>query len=261
MSAFRDPAFETVTLSYGRENNTHYGPKTNIRKRTVYRLQRNRDDAGGRTFPKYEIRVLRKYVNHVPDEYMTEYERVVQETEEHCRTHSIYMLGPEKAGFLWKLVVQTRPQFVVECGTAIGYSGLHIARALSENGTGKLVTIEIDKDRSIQAESAFKKAGLGHLIETLVGEAAILLRAVERDVDFLFLDNEYGNYYRCFRAIEGRLSDGAVIVADNVLVGAYAMKDYLSLVRDRYESKTHYFETSLPWVSRDAMEVSVHRTQ
>jgi predicted O-methyltransferase YrrM len=191
---------------------------------------------------------------------MTAYERTVQETEERCRMHSIYMLGPEKAGFLRDLVVQTRPQFVVECGTAIGYSGLHIAGALSENGTGKLVTIEIDQDRSMQAKSTFGKAGLGHIVETLVGDAAVQLRTIEREVDFLFLDNEYGNYYRCFRAIEGRLSDGAVIVADNVLIGAYAMEDYLSLVRDRYESKTHYFETNLPWVSRDAMEVTVYRS-
>ena len=39
---------------------------------------------------------------------------------------------------------------VVECGTAIGYSGLWIARELKAAGRGKLITIEIDEDRSGQ---------------------------------------------------------------------------------------------------------------
>ena len=190
---------------------------------------------------------------------MTPYERVVQETEERCRRQSIYMIGPEKACFLHDLVIASRPVCVVECGTAIGYSGLHIAGALGENGHGKLVTIEIDPDLCRQAIKNFNEAGLGHLVETHVGDATLLLNTIDNEVDFLFLDNGYNNYYHCFRSIESRLTDGAFIVADNALIGAYAMENYLSLVRGKYESKTHYFDTSLPWASRDSIEVSVYR--
>ena len=76
---------------------------------------------------------------------------------------------------------------------------------------------------------------------------------------FLLLDNNYSNYFPCFRAIESRLTDGATVVADNVGIGAAGMADYLNHVRSHYESRTHWFETDLPWVKRDAMEVTIYR--
>ena len=70
----------------------------------------------------------------------------------------------------------------------------------------------------------------------------------------------YGNYYQCFQAIAPRLTDGAVIVADNVGIYASGMDDYLSYVRARYRSHTKWFELDLPWASRDAMEVTIFTT-
>ena len=57
------------------------------------------------------------------------------------------------------LVRQRRPKRVVECGTAIGYSGLWIARELKALGEGKLITIEIDPNRVHEAEENFRRAG------------------------------------------------------------------------------------------------------
>ena len=48
----------------------------------------------------------------------------------------------------------------MECGTAIGYSGLWIARELKALGHGKLITLEIDAARSKQARENFRRAGL-----------------------------------------------------------------------------------------------------
>ena len=78
---------------------------------------------------------------------MVNFERVLGEVEKSCRDRSVYMLGPEKADFISALVKQKNPSLAVECGTAIGYSGLWIARALKENGQGKLITLEIDSAR------------------------------------------------------------------------------------------------------------------
>ncbi len=181
------------------------------------------------------------------------------DVEESCRERFIYMLGPGKARFLNGLVRERAPRFVVECGTAIGYSGLWIAAALRETGEGRLVTIEIDNGRAREAQKNFARAGLAEWVDPHSGDAAKVLEKLEIPVDFLFLDNDYGNYYRCFRAIESRLKNGATLVADNVGVGEYGMTDYLRLVRDGHESRTHWFETDLPWLGRDAMEVSRYR--
>ena len=61
----------------------------------------------------------------------------------------------------------------------------------------------------------------------------------------------------CFRAIEKQLAPGAVVVADNVGMGAAGMKDYLDHVRAKYPSKTEWFDIDLPWGKRDAMEITI----
>ena len=170
------------------------------------------------------------------------------------------MLGPEKARFLRSLVLCAKPRCVVECGTAIGYSGLHIADALRKTGQGRLITVEIDHDRVMEAEKNFLRAGLHNLIDVRTGDAAVVLKEVHETVDFLFLDNSFSNYYTCFLYIMDRLEHGATIVADNVGVGAWGMADYLDYVRSHFESKTHWFDLDLPWASRDAMEVTIYTT-
>ena len=190
---------------------------------------------------------------------MTVFDQVLQEVDERCREQHIPMLGSEKAEFLADLVQKAVPALIVECGTAIGYSGLWLTAALKLAGKGKVITVEIDTGRAHEAQENFRRANVADLIDSRIGDAAVVLRTIHAPVDFLLLDNNYSNYFPCFQAIEPQLTDGATIVADNVGIGAAGMADYLDHVRSHYESQTHWFETDLPWVKRDAMEVSIYR--
>ena len=190
---------------------------------------------------------------------MTVFDQVLQEVDERCREQHIPMLGSEKAEFLADLVQKAAPALIVECGTAIGYSGLWLTAALKLAGKGKVITVEIDTGRAHEAQENFRRANVADLIDSRIGDAAVVLRTIHAPVDFLLLDNNYSNYSPCFQAIEPQLTDGATIVADNVGIGAAGMADYLDHVRSHYESQTHWFETDLPWVKRDAMEVSIYR--
>jgi predicted O-methyltransferase YrrM len=194
-------------------------------------------------------------------------EQVVSEVEEQCRNRSVYMLGPRKARFLHSRIVEHKPGTVLECGTAIGYSGLHIAAGLERNGSGKLITIENDPVRANEAEENFRRAGVTNLVRVLRGDGAEVIRtSVAPDlsargelVDFLFLDNGFDNYFSCFQAARPVLADGAVLAADNAGIGAASMSDYLEHVRSRYQSTLHWFDTDLPWSQRDAIEVTIFR--
>ena len=152
---------------------------------------------------------------------------------------------------------EQKPKIAVECGTAVGYSGLWIARELKAAGHGKLITIEIDEDRAKQAQANFDRAGLADVVEVRVGDARKLVGEIKQPVDFLFIDCNFSNYGPCFAGVEDRLDPGAVVVADNVGVGALAMKDYLDVARTKYQSPTESFEIDLPWGKRDAMEITV----
>ena len=115
---------------------------------------------------------------------------------------------------------------------------------------------EEDKNRAQQARANFEKAGLADVVEVRIGDARQLTSKIKESVDFLFIDCNYSNYHPCFRGIEKRLAPGAVVVADNVGIGAAGMKDYLDRVRSKYRSKTEWFDIDLPWGKRDAMEVT-----
>ncbi len=190
---------------------------------------------------------------------MTVFDQVLQEVDEQCREQHIPMLGSEKAEFLADLVQKAEPNLIVECGTAIGYSGLWMVAALKSAGKGKVITVEIDTGRAHEAQENFRRAHVKDLIDSRIGDATEVLKTIRESVDFLLLDNNYSNYFPCFRAIESQLTDGATVVADNVGIGAAGMADYLNHVRSHYESRTHWFETDLPWVKRDAMEVTIYR--
>lgn len=185
---------------------------------------------------------------------------IIDELDRECRRRPVFMLGPEKATRLAELVRQKKPEVVVECGTAIGYSGLWIARELKRAGRGKLITIEIDPQRAQEAVHNFRRAGLEHYVTVRVGDARVVAKELAEPIDFVLLDCGYENYYPVFVALEAKLRAGAIVVADNVGLGSGAMADYLKLVRSKYRSRTEAFEVDLPWARRDAMEVTVIET-
>lgn len=184
-------------------------------------------------------------------------QQVIDEVDKVCRQRPVYMLGPEKAKRLAELVRQKKPEVVVECGTAIGYSGLWIARELNSAGRGKLITVEISESNSKEAQANFRKAGLEKYVEARVGDAREVAKGLPGPVDFAFIDCGYSNYYPVFKALEKKLRPGAVVVADNVGLDSQTMGDYLKLVRSKYKSHTEQFDIDLPWGKRDAMEVTV----
>jgi predicted O-methyltransferase YrrM len=185
---------------------------------------------------------------------------VLREVDAECRRRSIPMLGAEKAAKLAEVIRATRPQLVVEVGTAIGYSGLWIAHTLEELGGGRLITLDMDAERAAEAAGNFKRAGLERFITQLVGDARQRIGEIHEPIDLLFLDGGFENYEACFLACRDRLHEGSVLVADNAGIGAAEMANYLDHVPRHYVSRTEWFDTDLVWNPRDAMEISVVRS-
>jgi len=182
---------------------------------------------------------------------------VIDEVGKDCVNRRIRLLAPEKAKRLAELLRQAKPRVVVECGTAIGYSGLWITRELKAAGGGKLITIEINAPLSREAEANFRKAGLSEYVTLRVGDARKIVKQLKGPIDFVLLDCGPSNYHACFLGLEGKLKDGAIVVADNAGYGARGMAKYLKHVRSKYNSSTEWFDIDLPWAKRDAIEVTI----
>ena len=183
---------------------------------------------------------------------------VIDRVEKDCIDRTVYMIGHKKAERLAELVRQAKPRKVLECGTAIGYSGLWIARELKAAGKGgKLVSIEIDPKRAEEARRNFRNAGLEEFVTVKVGNAREVVKQVDGPIDLAFIDCGYSNYLPILKTIEDKLRPGATVVADNVGIGSGGLTGYMEYVRSKYKTRTEWFELELPWAKRDAMEVTL----
>jgi predicted O-methyltransferase YrrM len=104
---------------------------------------------------------------------------------------------------------------VLEVGTAIGYSALHMAEALDR---GSIVTLERDPARIAQARDFLARAGVAGRVEIVEGNANETIPALDGPFDMLFLDATKGEYRSYLELAEPKLSERALLVVDNLLM-------------------------------------------
>jgi len=162
----------------------------------------------------------------------------------------IYMPISAAGGqLLYNLVRAVRPATVVEFGTSFGISTLHLAAAVRDNGTGRVITTELSQQKIAAARRTFVEAGLDDLITVLAGDARDTLRGLDGPADFVLLDGWKDLCLPVLRLLEPRLRPGTLVVADDV--DLTSLQPYLSYVRipaNGYQSVTFPVE--------DGMEIS-----
>ena len=164
----------------------------------------------------------------------------------------IYMpVTPEAGRLLYSLVRASRPNTVVEFGMSLGLSGLHLAAAVRDNGTGRVVTTEMSAAKIATAKKNFADAGLSDLIEVLEGDALETLATLDGSVGFVLLDGWKEFYLPVIRLLEPRLTSGAVVVADNTDMAD--TQPYLDYVRDPANG---YVSVNFLARDSDSMELS-----
>jgi predicted O-methyltransferase YrrM len=131
---------------------------------------------------------------------------------------SIPILDRESGRVLAALAAGRRR--IVEVGTAIGFSTLWMALAMPADG--KIVTIDPDASRTARAREFWRRAGVPDDRIEVVN--ALALEAFESadsrlagPFDMVFIDALKGEYLAYLDALRPRLSEGALVVADNVL--------------------------------------------
>jgi predicted O-methyltransferase YrrM len=155
---------------------------------------------------------------------------VMREMEELAERDGIPIVHWETGRFLATLVRGFDPQAVLEVGTAIGYSTLHMAEQL---GRGRIVTIERDPERVRQARDFLAQAGVADRIEIVEADALDAIAALEGPFDLIFVDATKGEYPRYIELAEPKASEHALLVIDNVLMsGSVAFGDDVEVPDD-----------------------------
>ena len=141
---------------------------------------------------------------------------VLAEMQEHGRREGIPIVVPETGALLHLLARAARAQRIVEVGTAIGVSTLYLARALEPGGT--VVSFEVDAERHAAAEAYLARAGVGERADLRLQDAREGLASLEGSFDFAFIDGVKAQYDDYLGLLLPRLTAGAVLTVDNVLM-------------------------------------------
>ena len=141
-------------------------------------------------------------------------------------------VSPEGGRLLYTLIRASRPATVVEFGTSFGISTIHLAAAVRDNGTGRVVSTELNAAKVAQARANIAEADLADQVTILEGDALETLAGLTGPVEFALLDGWKNLYLPVLRLLEPRLTPGALVVADDTVSMAAQMADYLAYVRD-----------------------------
>ena len=158
-------------------------------------------------------------------------------------------ISAEAGTLLYALARAIRPETVIEFGTSFGISTIYLAAAVADNGTGRVVTTELNDKKAKAAQANLQQAGVDAAVTILAGDARQTLADLPGPVGLVLLDGWKDLCLPVLRLLEPKLAPGALVAADdNDHAG---MADYLQYVRDPANG---YVSVSFP--VDDGVEIS-----
>lgn len=156
----------------------------------------------------------------------------LDELEAFAKSTRVPIIRKEMQSLLRTLLVMNKPKRILEVGTAIGFSALLMSEAMPADG--HITTIEKYEKRIPVAEENFRKFGREKQITLLKGDAADILCELTDSFDFIFMDASKGQYIHFLPEVLRLLSDGGILLSDNVLQdGNIIESKYAVTRRDR----------------------------
>ncbi len=142
---------------------------------------------------------------------------LLAEMEADARENRVPIADREVALFLEITARAIKAERVLEIGMAIGYSVVHLARALSDDGL--VVTIEPDDEMIRRSEDYLSRAGLRERVRIERGRALEVIPKLKESFDLIFLDALKEEYSRYLDLSLPLLRTGGVVIVDNLLWG------------------------------------------
>lgn len=157
------------------------------------------------------------------------------------RTQRYRNIEPESALFLAMQIRVQQSKKILEIGTSTGYSTLWLANAAQET-QGQITTLEIEPDRSAQAQQYAQELGLDHVIDFRIGDAQAFLNNNLNHYDFILLDAERDAYVDYWDNLQHMIvPKRGILIVDNVISHAAEVQEFIALV----QSDARFITTTL----------------
>ena len=140
---------------------------------------------------------------------------MIEKIEQEAIDTHVPIIRKETQSFLKVILMMKQPSRILEIGTAIGFSAILMSEYLPEDG--HITTIEKYEKRIPIARENFRRAGKEGQITLMEGDALEVMRTLTGPYDFIFMDAAKGQYIHYLPEALRLLSDGGVLMSDNVL--------------------------------------------
>ncbi|PFH62191.1 hypothetical protein XA68_14732 [Ophiocordyceps unilateralis] len=169
--------------------------------------------------------------------------KVLAAIDHYGRTVEYLMnVGEHKGQIVTRLIVETKPQVMVELGGYVGYSAILFGHALQKAGGRQYLSLERNAEFGAVASSLIDLAGLGSVVKVVYGACQESLRRLHSEgtlkrLDMLFLDHYKPAYLPDLKLCEqlALIQPGTLLVADNVVKPGNP--PYLEYVRSSVQAK------------------------
>mgnify|MGYP004456827831 FL=1 len=140
---------------------------------------------------------------------------ICDEIEREAIAADVPIIRKEMGNLLKVLLALKMPHNILEVGTAVGYSSILMSENMPQDC--HITTIENYDKRIPVARQNFKRAGKEDKITLIEGDALEVLQDMTGSFDFIFMDAAKGQYINYYPHIYRLLSDGGLLISDNVL--------------------------------------------
>jgi caffeoyl-CoA O-methyltransferase len=151
------------------------------------------------------------------DRLMQQHDPLLADMERYAEANRVPIADREVALFLEITARATRAKKALEFGMAIGYSVIHLARGMDDEGM--VVTIEPNVKMIEAAEEFFGRAQLRERVRIEKGKALDVVPHLKETFDLVFIDAVKEEYLDYLELSLPRLKTGGVVVVDNLLWG------------------------------------------
>ena len=131
--------------------------------------------------------------------------------KDYASENSVPIMFDEGIEFIVNYIKENDVSFILEIGTAIGYSAIKFAQIHPEI---RIFTIEYDIDRYQQAVKNVNKFNLGDQITVFLGDA-LKFNFTEK-FDLIFIDGAKSQYVNFFEKYKNNLKKDGVFISDNL---------------------------------------------
>jgi predicted O-methyltransferase YrrM len=139
------------------------------------------------------------------------------EMEAYARETGFPIIGPAAGYLCYQIARMVKAKHIFEMGSGYGYSTAWFAKAVMENGGGRVHHVVWESDLSQRARRHLGNLGYNDIVQYHVGEAVHTLDESSGNYDLVFNDIDKPAYATSLNVITKKLRPGGVLIVDNVL--------------------------------------------